>query len=72
MWVEEAQGQLDRFFDDALLHGEVQLEIVHGAGQGILRRVVREFLAERAEVAAFQAAGVEQGGDNVTLVELKH
>lgn len=72
MRAEEAQGQLDRFFDAALLHGEVQLEIVHGAGQGILRRMVREFLADRAEVATFQAAGVEQGGDNVTLVELRH
>jgi len=70
--VEDAQGLLARFLDDALLHGELKLEIVHGAGQGILRKAVREFLAERSEVAIFQAAGVEQGGDNVTLVELRH
>ncbi len=48
---------LDRFLDEALLHGEAKLEIVHGAGQGILRKAVREFLAERREVASFQAAG---------------
>ncbi len=70
--VEDAQGLLGRFLDEALLHGELNLEIVHGAGQGILRKAVREFLAERREVTIFQAAGVEQGGDNVTLVELRH
>ena len=70
--VEEAHGLLGRFLDDALLHGELSLEIVHGAGQGVLRKAVREFLSARSEVTAFQAAGVEQGGDNVTLVELRH
>ena len=70
--VEDAQGLLGRFLDEALLHGEQQLEVVHGAGQGILRKAVREFLAERGEVVSFQAAAAEQGGDNVTLVELRH
>jgi DNA mismatch repair protein MutS2 len=70
--VEDAQGLLGRFLDEALLHGEQKLEIVHGAGQGVLRKAVREFLAERNEVAIFQAAGADQGGDNVTLVELRH
>ena len=70
--VEDASLMLDRFLDDALLHGELNLEIVHGSGQGILRRAVREFLAGRKEVAIFQAAAAEQGGDNVTIVELRH
>ncbi len=70
--VEDAQGLLDRFLDDALLYGELNLEIVHGAGQGILRKAVRELLAGRREVVSFQAASVEQGGDNITLVELRH
>jgi DNA mismatch repair protein MutS2 len=70
--VEDAQGLLGRFLDEALLHGEQELEIVHGAGQGILRKAVREFLAARGEVSVFHAAGPEQGGDNVTVVELRH
>ncbi len=70
--VEEAQALLDRFIDEALLHGEQNLEVVHGAGQGILRRAVREFLAAHNEVAVFQAAGIDAGGDNVTVVELRH
>ena len=70
--VEDAQGLLGRFLDEALLHGELKLEIVHGAGQGILRKAVREFLAEHNAVTIFQAAGAEEGGNNVTLVELRH
>ena len=69
--VDEALALLERFLDDALLHGELHLEIVHGAGQGILRSAVREFLARRRDVALFQAAPVEQGGDNLTVVELR-
>jgi DNA mismatch repair protein MutS2 len=70
--VEEAQGLLGRFLDEALLHGEMRLEVVHGAGQGVLRNAVRTFLAERSEVALFKAAEAEEGGDNVTLVELRN
>ncbi len=70
--VEDAQGMLDRFLDEALLHGEEKLEIVHGAGQGILRKAVREFLAGRRDVTVFHAAAPEDGGDNVTMVELRH
>ncbi len=69
--VEEAQGMLARFLDDAMLHGEQKLEIVHGAGQGILRDAVRECLAVRPEVSTFHAARPESGGDNVTVVELQ-
>ena len=70
--VEDARGLLDRFLDEAQLHGEQTLEIVHGAGQGTLRKAVRAFLAERRDVTAFHAAAPEQGGDNVTMVELRH
>jgi DNA mismatch repair protein MutS2 len=69
--VDEALPLLERFVDDALLHGMPELEIVHGSGEGVLRKVVREFLAEHREVAGFHAAAVGQGGDNVTLVQLR-
>lgn len=68
--VDEALALVTAFLDEALLHGEKRLEIVHGAGEGILRRAIREFLAGRGDVAGFGAAGVSEGGDNVTVVEL--
>jgi DNA mismatch repair protein MutS2 len=69
--AEEALLLLDRFIDDALLYHQSQVEVVHGAGEGILRRTVRDFLAGHREVKAFHAADLAQGGDNVTIVELR-
>ncbi|APG27819.1 DNA mismatch repair protein MutS [Syntrophotalea acetylenivorans] len=69
--VDEALVLLDRFVDDALLQGLAELEIVHGCGEGILRRAVREFLAGHREVEAFHAADLARGGDNVTIAQLR-
>jgi DNA mismatch repair protein MutS2 len=69
--VDAALGRLETFIDDALLHDQRQVEVVHGSGEGILRRAVREFLAGHREVSAFHAAAPEQGGENVTIVELR-
>ena len=68
--VEDAIVLLERFVDDARLGNLRQIEIVHGAGGGALRRAVREQLAREQGVTAFYAAPIEQGGDNVTIVEL--
>jgi DNA mismatch repair protein MutS2 len=69
--MEAALLLLDRFLDDALIHGLREVEVVHGAGEGILRQAVREFLAAHRGVAAFYAADPGRGGDNVTIVEMK-
>jgi len=69
--VDESLLLLDRFLDDALLHGLSEVEVVHGAGEGVLRRAVRDFLEGHREVAAFHAADVARGGDNVTIVGLR-
>ena len=69
--VDEALPLLERFVDDALLQNILELEIVHGSGEGILRKIVREYLAGHREVAGFHAAAIGQGGDNVTLVQLR-
>lgn len=69
--VDEATPLIERFLDDALLHHATRLEIVHGSGEGVLRKTVRDLLAKHPEVTAFYAADQKQGGDNVTLVEIK-
>jgi len=69
--VDAALPELERFLDDALLQGVAEVEVVHGSGEGILRKAVRERLAAHAAVTAFHAAGPNQGGDNVTIVEMK-
>lgn len=68
--VDAALVELERFIDDSLLANLAQVEIVHGAGEGILRRAVRDFLARQRGVSAFYAGAAEQGGDNITIAEL--
>ncbi len=68
--VDEALVQLERFIDDAVLCRLQQVEIIHGSGEGILRRAVREHLAKEQGVTAFYAAPADQGGENITIAEL--
>lgn len=70
--ADEALVMLERFVDDALLHNLQQVEIIHGSGEGILRRVVREYLAQEKCVTAFYAAPINQGGNNITIAELRN
>jgi DNA mismatch repair protein MutS2 len=69
--VEAALPALERFLDDALLQGLREVEVVHGTGEGILRRAVRELLAGHRGISAFHAADSAQGGDNVTVVQMR-
>jgi len=68
--VDDALPQLARFLDDALLHNLREVEVVHGSGEGILRRAVRDYLSGHRGVSAFHAADQSLGGENVTIVEL--
>ncbi len=71
MRAEDAKDALDRFFDDAALAGLERARIVHGKGDGILRRIVRISLESRKDVAAFGEAPADQGGSGVTVVEFR-
>ncbi|MFN0048061.1 MAG: endonuclease MutS2, partial [Cytophagales bacterium] len=68
---EEAIGLVDNFLDNALLLGSYQLRILHGKGDGILRKLIREHLRNVSFVATFKDEKVEFGGDGITLVDLK-
>lgn len=69
--VEEVVPLLDHFLDTALLLGHGELRILHGKGEGVLRKVIREQLARVKQVASFHDEHVERGGDGITVVILK-
>ena len=68
--VEPALDQLENLLDQAALSGAAQIRIIHGQGTGALRHAVREHLHGHPLVAHAGPAA-EQGGDGVTVVELK-
>jgi DNA mismatch repair protein MutS2 len=69
--VEEVNSLLDQFVDDALLLGQAELKILHGKGEGVLRKAVRERLKAIKGVATFADEHVERGGAGITVVVLK-
>ncbi|MFZ0280091.1 MAG: Smr/MutS family protein [Bacteroidales bacterium] len=46
------------------------LRILHGKGNGILRHLVREYLASMNVVKVFRDESVDLGGSGITVVEL--
>ena len=69
--VEEVIPLLDEFLDNALLLGHGELRVLHGKGEGVLRKVIREQLGRVKQVATFHDEHVERGGDGITIVILK-
>ena len=69
--VEEIIQVLDQFIDDAILLGQSQLKILHGKGEGVLRKVIREHLKKTNQVVSLADEHVERGGAGITVVVLK-
>jgi len=70
MRADEAESELSRFLDKALLTGRTEVDIVHGMGTGAMRRVVHEHLQRSRAVGSFRLGNADEGGDGVTKVVL--
>lgn len=71
MSKEEALRVLERFVDNALLSNAMSLRILHGKGDGILRKTVKQKLREYGgTIGRMYHPEADSGGDGVTVVEL--
>ncbi len=64
----EAEALIDRFIDRAVLDNVESVVIIHGKGEGILRKRTREFLSSDSRVGSFKPGDVGKGGDGITVV----
>jgi DNA mismatch repair protein MutS2 len=69
--VDEAILTLEKYLDDAQLSGAAEVRLVHGKGTGALRQGIQKFLRSHRGVQSFGIAPFGEGGDGVTVVELK-
>ncbi|PTB91282.1 endonuclease MutS2, partial [Marivirga lumbricoides] len=68
--AEEAISSVDKFIDDAMVLGYHEVSILHGRGDGILRKFIRDYLRQYNYVKALKNEHEERGGDGITLVTL--
>ena len=69
--ADDAQTALERYLDAAYLAGLPWVRIIHGKGTGRLREIVRQSLQGHPHVRSFQAGGEKEGGEGVTVVNLR-
>jgi DNA mismatch repair protein MutS2 len=51
--------------------GLSSLKIIHGKGDGILRKLIREYLRKYSQVSRIEDEHADRGGDGITYVYLK-
>jgi DNA mismatch repair protein MutS2 len=71
MRMQEALQVVESYIDSALMNSSSQLEIIHGKGDGILRKAVRKKLKEYRVEMEISHPDPKLGGDGVTLIEIK-
>jgi DNA mismatch repair protein MutS2 len=69
--VEDALPKVDKFIDQALLHGLEKVQIIHGVGSGRLRSAIGEYLSGHRAVKSFSPGETMKGGRGITIVELR-
>jgi len=69
--AEEAKRDLERFIDDAMLAGLDTVRIVHGKGEGILRKVTQDYLRSHPGIASFRDGEPGEGGAGATVAVFK-
>ena len=66
--AEEALDIVDKYLDEAKLLSIKEVSILHGKGNGILRKLIREKLSHNRDVERFCDASLETGGAGITRV----
>ena len=62
---------VDKYLDDATMAGLKEVTIIHGRGEGILRKGLQEMMRSHKHVKRFRKGNFDEGGDGVTVVTLK-
>lgn len=68
--TEAALAEIEKYLDKALMMGFPSLKIVHGKGDGILRKFIREYLRKYGEVTRMEDEHPDRGGEGITYAYL--
>lgn len=69
--ADEAIQAVTYFIDDAIRFNAQRVRILHGTGTGVLRQVIRDYLATVPGILSARDEDVRFGGAGITVVELR-
>ncbi len=67
---DEAVTLLNEFLENAYMLGNNSLKVIHGRGEGILRKLVAAELKRKPIVKDWKYEHADRGGDGATVIEL--
>ena len=69
--ADAAIEELNRFLDQAVLNNLSIMQVIHGKGTGVIKKVVHEVLSKHPAVKENHLGGLDEGGAGITFVQLK-
>ena len=68
--TEDALFEVEKYLDKAIMLGFPSIKLIHGKGDGILRKMIREYLRKYSQVNRMEDEHQDRGGDGITYVYL--
>lgn len=68
---EDALQEVEKYLDRSVMMGFPFIKIIHGKGDGILRKIIREYLKKYSQVTRVEDEHPDRGGDGISYVYLK-
>lgn len=68
---DEAIKEVIKYLDQSIMNAQDRLRILHGKGDGILRKLIRQELKKFKQVDKMEDEHADFGGDGITIVYLK-
>lgn len=65
---ENAIQEVEKYMDKSIMLGFPFVKLIHGKGDGILRKLIREYLKKYREVNRVEDEHADRGGDGITYV----
>jgi DNA mismatch repair protein MutS2 len=65
---EEALHEIENRLDKALVAGYPSLKIIHGKGDGILRKLIRSYFRKYSQISRMEDEHPDRGGDGITYI----
>ena len=69
--MDDAIMDVEKYIDDAFISGLNEVTVIHGRGEGILRKGIHGMLKRHKNVKSFRVGNLSEGGDGVTVIKLK-